>query len=251
MESWRRMNLNNIIFLFIFFGILSFGITKAQECKGKVSIHTNNDSSLIFINNEFIGNGNISKEVDNGKYLIKVSESSENWNAKSFIDTIQIINCEEKKIDYNFYGSVYLQTNPADAYVFNDDKLIGHTPLKLKAENQNLLLKKNGFKDKYITINQIEENKTISLEQLFNGKEISESFFVTTEFKILLGSLVALGGATAYYKLKADKKFDEYQFTGSGELLDQTRKYDLISGITFGLVQINFGILVYYFLFDK
>jgi hypothetical protein len=36
--------------------------------------------------------------------------------------------------------------------------------------------------------------------------------------------------------------------TGNDDYLRQTRRYDLISGITFGAVQVNFGLLLYYFL---
>ncbi len=122
--------------------------------------------------------------------------------------------------------------------------------MRLNIGKGNILLKKNGYEDKYISADQLSSDKTISLVQYYNDDKY-ESFFDGTEFKLLLGSLIVLGGTTAYFKLKADDKFEEYQFTGNGEFLDQTHKYDLISGITFGLVQINFGILMYYFLFDK
>ena len=46
------------------------------------------------------------------------------------------------------------------------------------------------------------------------------------------------------------KKFDEYQIVGDPALLDQTDKYDLISGITFTALQINFGLIIYLFLTD-
>ncbi len=168
----------------------------------------------------------------------------------TIFDTLKIKDCNDISLNYNFKQSLLLQTDPEDANVYKDEKLIGHTPLKLTLKNQNLLLKKNGFEDKKISSEELINGKPISLVQLDNSKN-KTSFFDGTEFKLLLGSLVVLGGTTAYYKLKADDKFQEYQFTGNGEFLDQTRKYDLISGITFGLVQINFGILVYYFLFDK
>ena len=80
------------------------------------------------------------------------------------------------------------------------------------------------------------------------GIQNGKSFYEKGLFKYLIGGLVVLGGTTAYFKLEADKKFEEYQLTGSNNLLDETRRYDLISGITFGALQINFGILLYYFL---
>jgi len=69
-------------------------------------------------------------------------------------------------------------------------------------------------------------------------------------FKVLLGTAIALGATTAYYKLEADKNFDEYQVTGDPAALEQTDKYDLISGITFVAMQIDFGLILYLFLSD-
>ena len=84
-----------------------------------------------------------------------------------------------------------------------------------------------------------------SLPTLKNG-----SFFEGTLFKILVGSAVLLGASTAYIKLEADKKFDEYLITGDQKLLDQTNRLDVISGITFVATQINFGFILYLFLTD-
>ena len=51
-------------------------------------------------------------------------------------------------------------------------------------------------------------------------------------------------------KLEADKKFDDYLITGEQTLLDQTDRLDVISGISFVALQINFGLIVYFFLVD-
>ena len=84
----------------------------------------------------------------------------------------------------------------------------------------------------------------------FNDESREESFFEKDIFKVLTAGIVVLGGATAYFKIKADNKFEEFEFSGNGKLLDETRKYDLISGITFTALQINFGLLLYYFLIE-
>ena len=244
------MNFKNKILLIIMINIVVVNYSFSQNCKATISLKTDVDSSLIFLNDAFLGKGNVTFEAPKGNYYIKVTESLMRWDAKSFYDTVEVKNCEDINRNYFFNKTVYLQTDPADVYVYHDNDLIGHTPLRLGIVNQDLVLKKNGYEDKYISEDQLNNNKVISLVGLYNN-ENQESFFDGTEFKLLLGSLIVLGGTTAYFKLKADDKFQEYQFTGNGEYLDQTHKYDLISGITFGLVQINFGILVYHFLFDK
>ncbi len=250
MEFWKLMNFKNKILLIIFFTFVIVDFSFSQNCKATISIKTDEDSSLIYLNDAFLGKGIVTFEAPKGTYYIKVTESLMRWDAKIIYDTVEVKDCENINRIYSFNKTVYLQTDPADVDVYNDINLIGHTPLRLSDAGQNFLLKKDGYEDKYISGDQLNNNRIISLTKLYND-EHQQSFFDGTQFKLLLGSLIVLGGTTAYFKLKADDKFEEYQFTGKGDYLDQTHKYDLISGITFGLVQINFGILMYHFLFDK
>lgn len=141
---------------------------------------------------------------------------------------------------------ILLDSHPQDAYVFYNDSLIGSTPMFTSAEFKSFTLKKTGYENYLLEINKNFAGEKIFLK--FNGFQREESFFERDIFKILTAGILVFGGATAYFKLKADKKFDEYEFTGDNKFLDETRKYDLISGITFGALQINFGLLIYYFL---
>ena len=77
-----------------------------------------------------------------------------------------------------------------------------------------------------------------------------ENFFTSTTFKILIGSAAVLGGISAYFKIKADKKYDDYLNTKNQSTIEEVDRLDLISGISFGLLQINFGYLIYKFLTD-
>lgn len=126
--------------------------------------------------------------------------------------------------------------------------MIGYTPLFLSNNFQEIELRKNDYEKKIINPNSILPGHAIDLN--FIGSRKGKSFFEKDAFKILIGSIVVPGSTTAYFKLIANDKFDDYQTTGSQSSLNDTRKYDLISGITMGLLQINFGVLIYYFLTD-
>lgn len=143
---------------------------------------------------------------------------------------------------------VLLNSSPQDAYVFYNDSLIGNTPLFVQSCFRNLVLRKSGHDDINILFDDITPGKIFPMN--YNGQEKEKSFFEKDIFKMLTAGIVALGGTTAYFKLKADNKFEEYEFSGNSKLLDDTRKYDLISGITFTALQINFGLLLYYFLIE-
>lgn len=77
-----------------------------------------------------------------------------------------------------------------------------------------------------------------------------ENFSSSYLFKGLITGAVALGVSAAYFKLKADDKFDYYKKTKEQKLLDETRKFDLYSGICFSALQVNLGFLIYYFLIE-
>jgi len=141
---------------------------------------------------------------------------------------------------------VLLNSSPQDAYVFYNDSLIGNTPLFVQSSFTKLTLRKSGYDNTHILFDDIIPGKMVPMN--YSGQEKEKSFFEKDIFKILTAGIVVLGGATAYFKIKADNKFEEYEFSGNSKLLDETRKYDLISGITFGALQINFGLLLYYFL---
>lgn len=231
-----------IILVFTF-----IGFTYSQDCNSKLIIETDLQLVNIFINDSLVSDSSFYEtELKSGSYEIIVMENSDRWDAKTFVDSIELNNCKTKKLSYFSNRKVYLDTNPQDAFVFDNDSLIGSTPLFIGNISNELKLTKPGYKEKMVLQNSFSENMLVNLE--FIGEKKEKSFFYSTTFQILAGTAIALGAVTAYYKLKADDKFDEYQFTGNQDLLDETNKYDLISGITFAALQINFGFMLYKFL---
>jgi len=243
------MNFYKKIFVFIILSISSSNILYAQDCKAKVTIKTDEDSSLIFINNNFAGKGTIKTELGKGNYSITAMEPSILWDAKKVSDSLNITNCNKPKfLSLKFNTEFYLRTDPQDAYVYSKDSLIGFTPLFVPEYFKSLELKKPGYEDVALSANTMSSDKIVKLN--YNGIPNGKNFFEGNLFKILLGGIIVLGSTTAYFKLKADNWFSQYQATGNGSDLSQTRKYDLISGITMGALEINFGVLLYYFLSD-
>ena len=102
------------------------------------------------------------------------------------------------------------------------------------------------FNYNYTPVKSSPENFSFYKAEKTNG----ENFFTSSTFKILIGSAAVLGGVAAYFKIKADKKYDDYLSTKNQSTLDEVDRLDLVSGISFGLLQINFGYLIYKFLTD-
>ena len=239
--------LTKIISILAFTSCIHFAF--AQNCKAKVSIKTDNEDTKLFLDDIYVGQGNnFITELDSGKHIIYITKNLWIWNSKSISDTINIFDCSDVNLNYSFSDQKIIDTDPQDVYVFKGDSIIGFTPLLLEQGQGEYLLKKTDYLNMSISFKEISSGVKPKLQYV--GMEKSESFYNTTLFKVLIGTALALGATTAYYKLEADKKFDEYQITGNPDLLDQTDRYDVISGITFAALQINFGIILYLFLSD-
>jgi hypothetical protein len=145
----------------------------------------------------------------------------------------------------NYAQEIYLKTDPDDAYVMKGDSLIGHTPLFIPQLFQSISLMKPGYASEDVKLSSY-DGMPVKLK--FVGKQNSQPFYEKSAFRIFMLSSVALGTITAYYKIKADNKFEDFKATGTPSLLNETHRYDLISGLSFAALQINFGLLIYYLL---
>jgi hypothetical protein len=241
-----RINFNMKISLLLVFCTMFFSDIFPQNCEANLIVKTDEGKSVIKLNNKILGYGNIETKIDTGKYILYVHEPFDKWDSKYFIDTLNVSNCNDIKFTYNFNSAVYLKTNPQDAYVYSRDSLLGNTPLFVPVKYDRIELSRPGYQSKVIRLNQLNNNNLINLK--YTGENITKNFYEKDIFKILVGTMVLLGGTTAYFKLKADNRYDSYLSTENQAYLDQTKKYDTISGITMTALQINFGILIYYFL---
>lgn len=166
-------------------------------------------------------------------------------------------------------SKVEIVTDKNDAVIIIDSVLIGKGKVRTELEKGNhfLWIKESSLKwgmqeikDTLRIVNcwrdyffnygfrsaGLSGNPPINFAKL--NSQTRENFFSSDAFKILLGSAAVLGGAAAYFKIQADKKYDEYLQTKNQSTLDDVNRLDLISGISFGLLQINFGYLIYKFL---
>jgi hypothetical protein len=243
--------MNNFTLHIIFIGsILLLSIilqshSDAQNCENKLIVKTNNKNSSIFINNNLVSFGNLDTVLLKGKYVIKAKESIKTWDSETFTDTLNLTECDEVvRFEYNFEEDIYFDTNPQNAAVYQADSLLGYTPLFLNTNITNIKIDKPKYAPKELET----LNNARTLDLAFIGEKKEFSFIESPLKEILMGSAFVLGAASAYFKLKANDKYERYLDTRDENYLDQTNNLDLYSGIAFGALQINFGVLIYYFL---
>jgi len=240
--------LNKIFFTFLLFFLFTVEYYP-QDCLAELIIESDIEGVEIFINNNSVGVGSPFRiKLETGDYVVTVNENSDRWDTGSFTNTLHITNCNEINLNYYFRSEVLLDTEPQNVSVFNKDSLIGFTPLFIPNDLEKVILQKPAYLEKEVLPDEIYSSQKITLDYV--GEEQKGSFFEGTLFKVLVGSAVLLGASTAYIKLEADKKFDEYLITSDKKLLDETNRLDVISGVTFVAMQINFGFILYLFLTD-
>lgn len=244
-EILMLMNLLDKIKIVLLFVLVTNILISAQDnCQAEVTIECDIPNVILSVNgNEFEQSNQFILQLEKGIYKIILTENSDRLDAKTIIDNIFVDDCSDKYFKYFFNEEVFLDSKPQDAKIISGDSLLGYTPLFLPKNFSSITISKEGFEQLTISSNELKKNNSFDLK--FIGESKEENFFESFQFKIILGAAAVLGAVTAYYKLLADDKFDDYKFTGNAASLDLTRKYDLISGISFGLLQIDFGYLLY------
>ncbi|MEW6196939.1 MAG: hypothetical protein AB1521_17465 [Bacteroidota bacterium] len=221
----------------------------AQDCVSYLEIETNRDSSFIFVNNELKGSGKVRIPVSLGIYHITIKEELLRWNEHEINDSVTIKLCDkEYLVSYNLFDKVFIDSNPQNAAMYIYDSLMAYTPNYVNVNQfQSVNFKKNGTQ-KTLHSNELGKFNVVPLDYI--PSKPNGSFTNSDWFKVLLGSAAILGATAAYFKIQADKKYDEYVATKNPALLNDVDRYDVYSGVAFGLLQVNFGYLIYKFLTD-
>ncbi len=240
------MNLSIKIQLLVLTLVIFFN-AYAQDDKSTITIQTNVDSAALFIDENFIGVASkFQIEEKIGIHSLLLIDNLKRWNAETIEDTIVIKDTMELFLSYSFKSQTILNTNPQDVRVYENDSLIGFTPILLESGFKNLTLEKPDYTSLIVTSEEI--NKGQIPELRFDGEAPNKEFYGSTLFTVLLGTAIALGAATAYYKLEADDLYEKYKITGDPGLVDNIDHYDGQSAGTFIAMEICVGTLIYFFL---
>lgn len=174
-------------------------------------------------------------------------------------------NKDSLTIDYNLINSV-----PQNADVYFNGSKAGSTPYRFifspddSVNGIDVVVKKKGYIDFSFRINKADLplSKTVALISSARNTSIKDNLVIEKKnslFKskrkivpIVISSVFAGTGAALgfLFKSKANDYYDQYVFTGDRTKLDETKKYDLLSGISLAAFQVGFTSLIYFLLID-
>ncbi|GBD90358.1 hypothetical protein BMS3Abin04_01075 [bacterium BMS3Abin04] len=219
---------------------------EAQNCKSIYTIISN--GNYIVVDQKYGAKDILKVNLQKGLHTVVVKRSFRIWDGYNKTDTLDVKDCSiSKTLVYSLPRLSFINSTPQDALVLNKGVFLGYTPLTIPTmKNKIKLYKRNYFPQEISFSNSLENIRLVPDKTIIHKANFTDSPW----FKVLVGTAVGFGATAAYFKLKADNRFDQYNQTKNKTFLDETDKFDLISGIALGALEINFGILIYYFFFD-
>lgn len=229
-----------MIFRLFFLVVFVINISAQQEFY-EIKIISEKHGVSIFVDNQFAGYDSASIKLNKGKHSISMFESHLIWNGMMIVDTIFVDESSSYTFNYQLPSAVVINSKPYDAVVRVNNKFKGYTPLRIFCFDEDVVsLSLKGIEGRY---SGVKDKLNVNFDVI---REIQKAkFSSSTEFKLLMASSLLLGGVAAYLKLKADSIYEDYLRSGDNTLYEEVNRYDLYSGIAFGLLQINFGYLFY------
>jgi hypothetical protein len=203
--------------------------------------------------------------VDPGRYTLTIvnPNASNKWEMENYKKEIELIS--DTTININFSEFYHINSDPFNAKVFNNDTLIGSTPLRLSREfplSGELLFKKEQYIDEIYRLSPIDTSGRIFVKLkenrygqtnpiTFKNKETN---FKTERNILAIGSLgvgTLISAVSAiYFKNQANNSYDAYKHTFTQSDLDNSNRNDVYSLISLIVMQGAIGGLIYFLFFD-
>ncbi len=153
-----------------------------------------------------------------------------------------------------------LESIPFGAKILLGDSVVATTPAQIAVPGDSLTvgLLLFGFADTTITIRYEEDVPPVILKPLagFNAPVFvneRETVLTLPGWKVVLPSVAGLasGIAAVLFKSRANDYYDRYRQTRDPAELDNTRRFDILSGISLVIMEASMAWLVYYILSES
>lgn len=233
--------------------------------EGYVTVRSNEPGLIVYLDDQKIGETPLTGYALTAgiHHLVVHAGAQFVWTDAGHKETISIEPGQTTTIDVDLSRPFRFDSTPYGADVLLNDVSIGKTPLRFKNPEPVLgtvRFKKNGYADRVLTIEPGTRmiHADLTIEPNFK-KKLNENLNLekekTVDRRLLYSTLVlgTLSGAVAaYFKIEADdaakkteRAADLGDLAGVQKYADRTDRYDLYSGIGFGVMQVNFIGLVY------
>ena len=233
----------------------------AEQHSATITIQSVPDSARVLFDGHELGTTPLTRDsIVPGKHVLILQHPDvESWLTEPTSDTLVLVAGEVRTFRYTLRSQYLITSTPFGAEVFAGDTSIGTTPLatSLDPDRRSIVLRKDGYEASTIPISGA-TIISIPLKKLWTKEGGDEGYFkeLDGEGRKPVGLYVAgaativSGVAAAYFKVKADGRYQEYLDSGDRRLLSQTNDLDTAAGIAIAATQLGLGLFTY-FLFSQ
>lgn len=243
--------------------IAATSLAQSEGDHGWLKVLSSEEGVKVYVNGEFVGETPLILPLPAGEHEVRaLNPHRSSWLERDWISQAEIVEGDTCELKVRFPTYYIINTQPFDASVIAQGVEVGRTPLILPSEKGRIILKKEGYKDRVVSLDgkgdrffhiSLEEDQKFQREKLHLLKE---THWTEKRRKTLLCSTIALGlasGAAAlYFKHRADRAYNEYLVAGDPEdmnrLFNDTKRYDTLWGISYGFFEVSFLLTFYLFL---
>jgi hypothetical protein len=221
----------------------------------KISITSNVDSTIIFIDTLFLGYTPITNfEIKPGNYVIKgISKKIGEWSAEIIEKEIKINTDDSMHLDFKFKKRLKILTEPENAKIFSHNITLGNSPINIFYKpNDTLKIEKENYAEETILLDSIKGESIKIILKTKNNIDSSHMNDLTIRknngsnltYYIIGGGLV-FGIVAVITKANADHLETEYRSNKDQNTKNKIRLYDTFSGISLMLFESCFLTLSY------
>jgi len=217
------------------------------------------ESAYVLVDGRHAGRTPISIDsLSPGTHILTLQHpDAESWLTEPTIDTVRIAEGERTVLRYNLNSRYFITSTPFGAEVLVGDSVVGTTPFATSPSLalESITLRKPGYEptSMHLAVNQ-GSVVSIPLKRIWQNDENGESYFKDYDGRgpksaglYISGAATILSGVTAaYFKIKADDRYQQYLTTNNGSLLSQTHRLDTAAGIAIIATQIGLGLFTYF-----
>ena len=223
---------------------------------GRLSVYSEPTGAEMYLDSSYVGRTPVAEsEVLEGMHRIRLfTPSARDWNAIPRFETVRVAEGEQVRKTVELGTSLTVHSIPYGAEVFLNGENLGTTPLyyrtprTVKAE---IILRKQGFEPKTIDASMPAGVVTLTpTDDMNGGAEVEFEAAPDSEFRrwgtySSAAVMVISGVVAAYYKDRANNRFDSYLSTNDPGALASTERNDRRSAMALVFTQISFGVLSY------
>jgi hypothetical protein len=234
--------------------------------KTPVTILANVDSSVVVIDAQRLGVTPLMIDTlaPGVHHLTLHHPDVDNWLASSISDTFRVNPGIPLTLQYTLEPRYLITSAPFDAELVVGDSVIGRTPLTvglgakpLSNQIKTLSVRKMGFEPATLDLSSAQRGVlSVNLKRVWQRDDDQEGVFRpengqtshTVRLTLSAASTLLSGAAAAYFKIKADDRYQSYRDTGDPARLSQTHRLDTAAAIAFVATQISLGLFTYFVL---